>query len=244
MKRHSNRRPNNSLAYLVLAALTAGLIFAALGIDQKPVSAAAGLADPIETMYRRSAPNFDLNESLNAAPLRQATGEQLAHLDTGKPLAEAGVQPVAANAYLGGWGIVQALDAGADIVSVVTDITLNPDPEGRCREWIAATRPETQSAAAEAVAGHSHVAAEMVLVSVEAGEALALVGVAAQLGLIYWIGWLAICAILSWEHRIVRPDDLSRINRAFFDFNAYVSIGYFLATLADVFVTHGAIGIA
>jgi 4-hydroxybenzoate polyprenyltransferase len=73
---------------------------------------------------------------------------------------------------------------------------------------------------------------------------LALVGVAAQLGLIYWIGWLAICAILSWEHCIVRPDDLSRINRAFFDFNAYVSIGYFLATLTDVFVTHRAIGIA
>ena len=33
------------------------------------------------------------------------------------------------------------LDAGADIVSVVTDITLNPDPEARCREWLAATRP-------------------------------------------------------------------------------------------------------
>ncbi len=33
------------------------------------------------------------------------------------------------------------LAAGADIVSVVTDITLNPDPEARAREWIAATRP-------------------------------------------------------------------------------------------------------
>lgn len=30
--------------------------------------------------------------------------------------------------------------AGADIVSVVTDITLNADPEGRAREWIEATR--------------------------------------------------------------------------------------------------------
>jgi thiamine-phosphate pyrophosphorylase len=30
--------------------------------------------------------------------------------------------------------------AGADIVSVVTDITLNADPEGRAKEWIAATR--------------------------------------------------------------------------------------------------------
>lgn len=35
------------------------------------------------------------------------------------------------------------LDAGADIVSVVTDITLNPTPETRTREWIAATRPAT-----------------------------------------------------------------------------------------------------
>jgi thiamine-phosphate pyrophosphorylase len=31
--------------------------------------------------------------------------------------------------------------AGADIVSVVTDITLNAEPEARAREWIAATRP-------------------------------------------------------------------------------------------------------
>jgi thiamine-phosphate pyrophosphorylase len=34
------------------------------------------------------------------------------------------------------------LAAGADIVSVVTDITLNADPERRAREWIAATRPK------------------------------------------------------------------------------------------------------
>ncbi len=32
------------------------------------------------------------------------------------------------------------LAAGADIVSAVTDITLNADPEGRAREWLAATR--------------------------------------------------------------------------------------------------------
>jgi thiamine-phosphate pyrophosphorylase len=34
------------------------------------------------------------------------------------------------------------LAAGADILSVVTDITLNPDPEARTRAWIAATRPQ------------------------------------------------------------------------------------------------------
>jgi thiamine-phosphate pyrophosphorylase len=46
------------------------------------------------------------------------------------------------------------LAAGADIVSVVTDITLNPDPEARCREWLAATRPaigpSTRAATADA----------------------------------------------------------------------------------------------
>lgn len=38
-----------------------------------------------------------------------------------------------------------AFAAGADVVSVVTDITLNPDPEARTREWIAATREEASA---------------------------------------------------------------------------------------------------
>jgi thiamine-phosphate pyrophosphorylase len=44
---------------------------------------------------------------------------------------------------IGGLSVERAklcLAAGADIVSVVTDITLNADPESRAREWIAATR--------------------------------------------------------------------------------------------------------
>jgi 4-hydroxybenzoate polyprenyltransferase len=66
---------------------------------------------------------------------------------------------------------------------------------------------------------------------------LFLVGISAGLGTIYWVGLLLVSAILLWEHRLVRPDDLSRINRAFFDFNAYVSVGYFLTTLGDVFLS-------
>jgi len=66
--------------------------------------------------------------------------------------------------------------------------------------------------------------------------ALLLVGLTAGMGVIYWLGWAAISATLYWEHRIVKPDDLSRINRAFFDFNAYVSIGYFVFTFADVLI--------
>jgi 4-hydroxybenzoate polyprenyltransferase len=69
---------------------------------------------------------------------------------------------------------------------------------------------------------------------------LAMVGISAEMGTIYWIGWLAVIAVLAWEHRIVSPNDLSRINRAFFDLNAYVSIAFFCATVADLVVAHAA----
>jgi thiamine-phosphate pyrophosphorylase len=51
-----------------------------------------------------------------------------------------GAMPLCA---IGGLNVERAklcLAAGADLVSVVTDITLNADPEARAREWIAATR--------------------------------------------------------------------------------------------------------
>jgi 4-hydroxybenzoate polyprenyltransferase len=63
---------------------------------------------------------------------------------------------------------------------------------------------------------------------------LVTVGVTAEMGIIYWAGCAVVSAVLFWEHRIVRPDDLSRINKAFFDLNAYVSIGYFLTTAGDI----------
>jgi 4-hydroxybenzoate polyprenyltransferase len=63
---------------------------------------------------------------------------------------------------------------------------------------------------------------------------LAAVGISAQTGVIYWIGFATVTIILFWEHRLVTPTDLSRINRAFFNFNAYVSIGYLLTTVADL----------
>jgi 4-hydroxybenzoate polyprenyltransferase len=63
---------------------------------------------------------------------------------------------------------------------------------------------------------------------------LGLVGVTARMGVVYWLGFAAITVILVWEHRIVKPNDLSRIGRAFFDFNAYVSIGYLLAIIGDL----------
>jgi 4-hydroxybenzoate polyprenyltransferase len=62
----------------------------------------------------------------------------------------------------------------------------------------------------------------------------AAVGLSAHMGVIYWLGFVIVSIILFWEHQLVTPTDLSRINRAFFDFNAYISIAYFLTIVGDL----------
>jgi 4-hydroxybenzoate polyprenyltransferase len=54
--------------------------------------------------------------------------------------------------------------------------------------------------------------------------ALAALGWLATLGPVYWIGWLAIVALLIWEHSLVRADDLSRLDLAFFNVNGYIAV--------------------
>lgn len=51
------------------------------------------------------------------------------------------------------------------------------------------------------------------------------------LGVAYWVGWALITGVLAYEHWLVRPGDLSRIDKAFFDLNGYVSLVFFVAVL-------------
>lgn len=55
------------------------------------------------------------------------------------------------------------------------------------------------------------------------------------LGNIYLIGIALVGLMLVYQHRIVKPDDLNKINFAFFNMNAYLSVGLFLFTFLDVF---------
>jgi 4-hydroxybenzoate polyprenyltransferase len=54
------------------------------------------------------------------------------------------------------------------------------------------------------------------------------------LHLIYLTGVGLVAAILIYEHTLVRPDDLSKVNVAFFTTNGVVSIVYFICTVGDV----------
>jgi 4-hydroxybenzoate polyprenyltransferase len=55
-----------------------------------------------------------------------------------------------------------------------------------------------------------------------------------NLGVIYWCGIVAVAVLLVYEHWLVKPDDLSRVNLAFFHTNAVVSIGLFAVTAVDL----------
>ena len=47
-------------------------------------------------------------------------------------------------------------------------------------------------------------------------------------------------ALLVWEHSIVTPDDLSRVNMAFFTLNGWVGVGLFLGCALDLSLLGGA----
>jgi 4-hydroxybenzoate polyprenyltransferase len=66
--------------------------------------------------------------------------------------------------------------------------------------------------------------------------ALAEVGLMMSLGPLYWAGWLAALGLLAYEHSLVTPRDLSRLNVAFFNVNGYIGVIVFGFTLAAVLV--------
>jgi 4-hydroxybenzoate polyprenyltransferase len=60
---------------------------------------------------------------------------------------------------------------------------------------------------------------------------LILLGWVASLGWIYYLALVVVAALLTWEHRLVHPDDLSRINLAFFNINSYIALVLFAGVL-------------
>ena len=63
---------------------------------------------------------------------------------------------------------------------------------------------------------------------------LGLAGLGLEVTAAYWVGLLVVAALLVYEHRLVRPGDLRRLDAAFFTVNGVISIVFFLFVLADV----------
>ena len=65
---------------------------------------------------------------------------------------------------------------------------------------------------------------------------LVAVGMVVQLHALYFLGTAAVAGLLVYEHRLVRPEDLSRMGMAFLTMNGIISAVYFVFTLADVVI--------
>jgi len=66
--------------------------------------------------------------------------------------------------------------------------------------------------------------------------ALAVLGWLAGLGLLYWAGWLAVLGLLAYEHALVSPRDLSRLDLAFFNVNGYIAVIVLVAVCAGLYL--------
>jgi 4-hydroxybenzoate polyprenyltransferase len=65
---------------------------------------------------------------------------------------------------------------------------------------------------------------------------LALAGAGLGVSAFYWLGVAAVAALLAYEHSIVRPGDLRRLDAAFFTVNGVMSVVFFVFVAFDVLV--------
>jgi hypothetical protein len=118
----------------------------------------AGMAAAVRELARAAGADLRVahvegDDLLARLPELHAQGHGMEHLDSGAPLKDWALTPVAANAYLGGFGIAAALTAGADVVICgrVTDASLVVGPAVWWHGWA----PDDWDALAGAVvAGH------------------------------------------------------------------------------------------
>jgi 4-hydroxybenzoate polyprenyltransferase len=63
--------------------------------------------------------------------------------------------------------------------------------------------------------------------------ALVAAGLGLDVGFFYWLGVAAVALLLAYEHSLVRPGDLRRLDAAFFTVNGVISLTFFAFVLLD-----------
>jgi 4-hydroxybenzoate polyprenyltransferase len=114
---------------------------------------------------------------------------------------------------------VAAWVAGFDLFYALLDVDV--DRRERLHSW--ATRWGIRGTFASARVLH----AATVMLLVGAGLGL-------DIGVLYWVGVAAVAVLLLYEHAIVRPDDLRRLDTAFFTVNGVISVVFGAFVVADV----------
>jgi 4-hydroxybenzoate polyprenyltransferase len=139
-----------------------------------------------------------------------------------------GLAPVGAWAAIKGqlpwqaWALgvaVAAWVSGFDLFYALFDVEV--DREQGLHSWATRFGERGSFAGARAL----HLATIVLLVAA---------GVGLHVGLLYWIGVAIVAFLLLYEHTLVRPGDLGRLDAAFFTMNGVISLAFFAFVLADV----------
>jgi 4-hydroxybenzoate polyprenyltransferase len=138
-----------------------------------------------------------------------------------------GLAPVGAWAAINGslswqaWALGAAVAtwvAGFDLFYALFDVEV--DLEQGLHSW--ATRFGENGAFAGARA--LHLATIVLLVAC---------GIGLDVGVLYWAGVACVATLLAYEHSLVRPGDLRRLDTAFFTMNGVIAVAFFAFVLAD-----------
>jgi 4-hydroxybenzoate polyprenyltransferase len=108
--------------------------------------------------------------------------------------------------------------AGFDFFYALFDV----DVDRRDRLHSVATRFGVRGAFAAARVAHALTVACLVVA-----------GLGLQVGAAYWVGVAAVAALLLYEHSLVRPGDLRRLDAAFFTMNGVISVAFAVFVIAD-----------
>jgi 4-hydroxybenzoate polyprenyltransferase len=117
------------------------------------------------------------------------------------------------------WAAVALWIGGFDVIYATTDVEFDR------RERLYSLPVRFGIGPALTVTRICHLAAVCLLIAV---------GVTLGLGPFYYLGLAVVAALLGYENSIVHPDDLSRVNVAFFTLNGVISVVFLAGVLADV----------
>ncbi|HEY0388070.1 MAG TPA: UbiA-like polyprenyltransferase [Gaiellales bacterium] len=117
------------------------------------------------------------------------------------------------------WAVVTLWIGGFDVIYATTDVEFDR------REGLHSLPVRFGIGPALMVTRVAHLIAVALLIGV---------GVHLGLGPLYYLGLAAVAALLGYENSIVHPDDLSRVNVAFFTLNGVISVVFLAGVLADV----------
>jgi 4-hydroxybenzoate polyprenyltransferase len=116
------------------------------------------------------------------------------------------------------WAAVALWIGGFDVIYATTDVDFDR------REGLKSLPSRFGIAPALMVTRVAHLLAVCLLIAV---------GVTLGLGPLYYLGLAVVAALLGYENSIVHPDDLSRVNVAFFTLNGVISVVFLAGVLAD-----------